>query len=173
MPCLEMTTHAVHFFSLTASVRHPAMELYSNKHHSCCWHVLTAESVLRLKSRHDPKSLDCLCKCAFNAEDNIWRTLWKEHKNYANWLRWLKLCGQIVHRLKFEWTKCEEIWWTYVGLMKMFMGFCYFLGHPVHINFISKLIKAASIHPSQKFHLFGVLCGKCEMFNIWSTLLLC
>ena len=22
---------------------------------------------------------------------------WKEHKNYANWLRWLKLCGQIDH----------------------------------------------------------------------------
>ena len=28
-----------------------------------------------------------VCKCAFNAEDNIWSTFWKEHKHYANWLR--------------------------------------------------------------------------------------
>ena len=26
----------------------------------------------------------------------------KRAKNYANWLRWLKLCGHIIHRLKFE-----------------------------------------------------------------------
>jgi hypothetical protein len=23
-----------------------------------------------------------VCKCAFNAEDAIWSTFWKEHKNY-------------------------------------------------------------------------------------------
>ena len=67
-----------------------------------------------------------VCKCAFNAEDNIWYLFWKEHKNYANWLRWLKLCGQIIHRLKFELTKFEEIWWTYVGLMNIFMGSVFF-----------------------------------------------
>ena len=45
MPCLEMATHAVHvFFSVMASVRHPAVELYPNTHCSCCLHVLTAES---------------------------------------------------------------------------------------------------------------------------------
>ena len=43
------------FLSVTASVRHPAVELYPNTHYSCCWHVLTAESVLRLRTRHDPK----------------------------------------------------------------------------------------------------------------------
>ena len=74
-----------------------------------------------------------VCKCAFNAEDNIWSTFWKEHKNYANWLRYLKLCGQIIHRLKFELTKFEEIWWTYVGLMNIFMGSVFF-GSPCIIG---------------------------------------
>ena len=68
----------------------------------------------------------CVQKCAFNAQDNIWSTFWNEHKNYANWLRWLKLCGQIIHRLKLETTKFEEIWWTYVGLMNIFKGSVFF-----------------------------------------------
>jgi hypothetical protein len=28
----------------------------------------------------------------------------------------------MIHRLKFKSTKCEEIWWTYVGLINIFMG---------------------------------------------------
>ena len=59
----------------------------------------------------------------------------KEHKNYANWLRWLKLCGHIIHTLKYKSTKFEEIWWTYVELMKLFMGSVFFFGHPVLIVF--------------------------------------
>jgi hypothetical protein len=37
-----------------------------------------------------------VCKCAFSAEDAIWRTFWK-------------FCGKIIHRLKFKSTKFEEI----------------------------------------------------------------
>ena len=122
MPCLEMATHAVHFLSVTASVRHPAVELYTSTHYSCCWHVLTAERSCLRTTKH---TCD-VCKCVFNAEDNIWSTFGKEHKNYANWLRWLKLCEQIIHKLTFEWTKFEEIWWTYVGLMNIFMGSVFF-----------------------------------------------
>jgi hypothetical protein len=70
MPCFEMATHAVHFVECT-SARHPPVELYPNKHYSCCLHILTAENVLRLRTRHDPKSSECLPSC---------------HKNIDTWL---------------------------------------------------------------------------------------
>lgn len=49
--------------SATASARHSPVELYPTKHYSWCSHVLTAEHLLRLRTRHDPKSQDCLRSC--------------------------------------------------------------------------------------------------------------
>ena len=37
--------------------------LYPSKHYFCYWHVLTAETALCQRTKHDPKSLDCLRLC--------------------------------------------------------------------------------------------------------------
>ena len=37
--------------------------LYPSKHYFCYWHVLTAESALCQRTKHDPKTLDCLRLC--------------------------------------------------------------------------------------------------------------
>ena len=49
--------------SVTVSVRLPPGVLYPSKHYFFYWHVVTAESALRQRTKHDPKSLDCLRLC--------------------------------------------------------------------------------------------------------------
>ena len=55
MPCTLL--------SVTVSVRSPPEVLCPSKHYFCYWHVLTAESALHQKTKHDPKSPDCLRLC--------------------------------------------------------------------------------------------------------------
>ena len=59
-----MATHAVHFTEGNGLCKTFFPEvLYPNKHYFCYWHVLTAESALRQRTKQDPKSLDCLRLC--------------------------------------------------------------------------------------------------------------
>jgi hypothetical protein len=96
----------------------------------------------------------CLQRRGCHLEHILERT----YKFYANWLRWLKLCGKIIHRLKFKSTKFEEIWWTYVGLINILRG-SFFLGHPVTRTRREPSFKQEEIKTNRTSSIWGIRNG--------------
>ena len=63
MPCLEMATHAVHFPQCNGLSKTSAGDAVPQQTLFLLLTCPDTESTLRQRTKHDPKSLDCLRLC--------------------------------------------------------------------------------------------------------------